>query len=123
MPQQFSLRGPGDLLPYVAGVFGDKAALVTAARTLTFAELHHLSGRVAAGLVARGLRPGERVSLYAPNCWEWVVAYHGALRAGAVVNPVNALLTSEELAFVLHNCQAAAIFTAGARAAAVAELA
>lgn len=118
-----TLRGPGDLMPFLARRHGARPALVTADRTLTFDELDQLSGRVAAGLAALGVRPGERVSLYAPNCWEWVVAYHGALRAGAVVNPVNALLTAEELAFVLRNCQAAAVFTAGARAEAVADVA
>lgn len=118
-----TLCGPGDLLPFVARQYGVRAALVTADRTLTFDELDQFSGRVAAGLAGLGVRPRERVSLYPPNCWEWVVAYHGALRAGAVVNPVNALLTAEELAFVLRNCQASAVFTAGARAEAVADLA
>jgi long-chain acyl-CoA synthetase len=56
------------------------------------------------------------VSLCSPNRWEWVVAYHGALRAGAVVNPINVMLTPEEVAFVLNDCGAAAIFTAGEKA-------
>jgi long-chain acyl-CoA synthetase len=72
--------------------------------------------RVAAGLHELGVRPGDRVSLYSPNRWEWVVAYHGALRAGAVVNPINVMLTPEEVAFVLNDCGAAAIFTAGEKA-------
>jgi long-chain acyl-CoA synthetase len=62
------------------------------------------------------------VSLYAQNRWEWVVGYHGALRSGAVVNPVNVMLTLEELAFVLGDCGAAAVFTSGAQAARVVEL-
>ena len=44
------------------------------------------------------------------------MAYHAALRAGAVVNPIDVMLTPEEVAFVLNDCGAAAIFTAGDKA-------
>jgi long-chain acyl-CoA synthetase len=114
--------GPGDVLRVAAARFGDKPALVTAVRTLGYAELDALSERVAAGLVARGVRHGQPVSLYAQNRWEWVVAYHGALKAGAVVNPVNVMLTPEELAFVLRDCGAAAVFTSAEQAPTVVEL-
>jgi long-chain acyl-CoA synthetase len=69
-----------------------------------------------------GVRPGDRVSLYSPNRWEWVIACHAALRAGAVVNPINVMLTPEEVAFVLNDCGAAAIFTAGEKAEVIAGL-
>ncbi|WP_098955871.1 class I adenylate-forming enzyme family protein [Pseudonocardia sp. N23] len=116
------MRGPGDILRSAAARFGGKPALVTATRTLGFDELDALSDRVAAGLAERGVRPGRAVSLYAQNRWEWVVAYHGVLKAGAVVNPVNVMLTPEELAFVLRDCGAAAVFTSAEQAAGVAEL-
>ena len=116
------LRGPGDVLPAAAARFGDRTALVTATRSLTFDELHVLSDRIAAGLAERGVRPGQPVSLYAQNRWEWVVAYHGALKAGAVVNPVNVMLTAEELAFVLRDCGAAAVFTGAEQAVGLVEL-
>ena len=77
---------------------------------------------MAGGLHDIGVRPGDRVSLYSPNRWEWVVAYHAALRAGAVVNPVNVMLTAEEVAFVLNDCGAAAIFTSGDKAEVIAGL-
>ena len=116
------MNGPGDILGAVGSRFGSKPALVTPARTLSFSELDELSDRVAAGLVARGVRAGQVVSLYAQNRWEWVVTYHGALKAGAVVNPVNVMLTAEELAFVLRDCGSAAVFTSGEQAGAVLEL-
>src|SRR5580704_11959728 len=102
--------------------FGSKPALVATARTLTYQELHDLCDRVAGGLQELGVRPGDRVSLYSPNRWEWVVAYHAALRAGAVVNPINVMLTPEEVAFVLNDCGAAAIFTAGDKAEVIGSL-
>ncbi|OSY36822.1 MULTISPECIES: class I adenylate-forming enzyme family protein [Pseudonocardia] len=116
------MNGPGDILPAAAARFGDKAALITATRTLGYAELDHLSDRVAAWLIGRGVRPGRPVSLYAQNRWEWVVAYHGALKAGAVVNPVNVMLTPSELAFVLRDCAAAVVFTSAEHAATLVEL-
>jgi len=111
------VNGPGDILPAAAARFGDKPALVTATRTLGYTELDRLADRVAAWLSGRGVRPGQPVSLYAQNRWEWVVAYHGALRAGAVVNPVNVMLTPSELAFVLGDCGAAVVFTSAEHAA------
>ncbi len=103
------LRGPGDILPRSAARFPDKTALVTATRTLTYAELDDLSARAAAGLHARGVTPGGKVSLYGPNSWQWVVAYHAVLRAGAVVNPINVMLTPPEVAYVLRDCESVAV--------------
>jgi long-chain acyl-CoA synthetase len=51
-----------------------------------------------------------------------VIAYHAALRAGAVVNPINVMLTAEEVAFVLNDCGAAAIFASGDKAEVIAGL-
>jgi len=106
----------GQILARSAARFGAKPALVAAGQTFTYRQLHELSDRVAGGLRELGVRPGDRVSLYSPNRWEWVVAYHAALRAGAVVNPINVMLTPEEVAFVLNDCGAAAVFTSGEKA-------
>ncbi len=112
---------PGHILTATASRLGDKIALVTAGRSLTYAELDELSNRVAAGLLARGAGQGERVSIYAANRWEWIVAYHGALKAGAVVNPINVMLTLEEVSFVLRDCAARVLFTSSDKARMVGE--
>jgi long-chain acyl-CoA synthetase len=96
----------GKLLEASARRFGTKAALVTSERTLTFAELDRLSTRLAAGLADAGVRPGDRVTLWLENGWRWVVAYFGILRAGAVVNPANALLTPGEVDYMAADCGA-----------------
>ena len=77
---------------------------------------------MAGALYEMGVRPGNRVSLCSPNRWEWVVAYHAALRVAAVVNPINVMLTPEEVAFVLNDCGAAVIFTSGEKAEVIAGL-
>jgi acyl-CoA synthetase (AMP-forming)/AMP-acid ligase II len=87
------MRGPGDILGVAARRYGDKTALITAGRSFGYAELDDLAARAARGLRAAGVRPGQVVSLYGPNSWQWVLAYHAILRAAAVVNPINVMLT------------------------------
>jgi long-chain acyl-CoA synthetase len=111
-----------ELLPWSAARYGDKTALVTSTRSVSYADLNTMSDRVAGALAARGVAQGQVVALYAQNSWEWIVSYHGALKAGAVVNPVNVMLTPLELAFVLGDCGAVAVFTSDTQAATVAEL-
>ncbi|MFE8034959.1 long-chain-fatty-acid--CoA ligase [Thiohalocapsa marina] len=67
----------------------------------TYARLDRASDGVAAGLAERGINPGDRVALYCPNGAEFVVAYLGILKAGAVVVPVNLLLNPREITFML----------------------
>jgi long-chain acyl-CoA synthetase len=100
------IESPAHILPVAAKIFGDKIALVTEDAQLTFDELEQRSNQLANALVEMGIRPGDRVSLYSPNCWEWVVSYHGVLKTGAVVNPVNVMLTPAEVEFVANDCGA-----------------
>ncbi|MFD8000399.1 class I adenylate-forming enzyme family protein [Streptomyces mirabilis] len=117
------LNGPGDIIPATAHRFPAKTALVTESASFTYSELDELTGRGAQGLRDRGIRPGHIVSLYGPNTWQWVVAYHAVLRAGAVVNPINTMLTEEEVAFILKDCEAAALLTRADRLPAMTALA
>ena len=89
--------------------FGDKDALVFEGRIFSFTELSDLVERAAAGLAAAGVRQGDIVTLYAGNSWEWIVSYYAIARAGAVINPINTMLTPEEVAFVVGDCGASAI--------------
>ncbi|MFJ9380743.1 class I adenylate-forming enzyme family protein [Streptomyces sp. NPDC101455] len=111
LPGPPAMNGPGDIIPAATRSFASKTALITDTASFTYAELDELTARGAQGLRDRGIRPGQIVSLYGPNSWQWVVAYHAALRAGAVVNPINTMLTEEEVAFILKDCHAAALLT------------
>jgi long-chain acyl-CoA synthetase len=73
--------------------YGDKTALILPDRELSFHELELLANRCANALVDLGVKPGDRVTLYSGNCWEWIVSYYGALKTGAVINPINVMLT------------------------------
>jgi long-chain acyl-CoA synthetase len=102
---------PSELLAQSAERFGKSTALITATRTFSYLELDGLCDATAAWLLKRGIKPGQAISIYAQNCWEWIVAYHAALRIGAVANPINAMLTSEELSFILDDCGSVCIFS------------
>lgn len=94
----------GEIPVVAAKKYGDKTALVTPDRTLSFSELDALSNRCANALASLGIKAGDRVTLYSGNCWEWVVSYYGALKVGAVINPVNVMLTAGEVEFVANDC-------------------
>jgi long-chain acyl-CoA synthetase len=99
----------GQVLPHAASTFGDQTALVIEGRSFSFRELDDLSDALAASLARMGIRAGDRVTLYAPNSWEWLVSYYGALKTGAVINPINVMLTPAEVAFVTRDCGASAL--------------
>jgi long-chain acyl-CoA synthetase len=107
----------GQILPEAAAKFGDKTALVFNGRNFSFTELNALTNRVANSLRDMGIGEGDRVTLYAQNSWEWVVSYHAIAKLGAVINPINVMLTPEEVAFVVKDCGAAALITTADRAA------
>jgi long-chain acyl-CoA synthetase len=81
----------------------DKLALVEGDLRLAYAELWHDARRHAAALVARGVRPGSRVGLLAPNVADFVRGYYGILAAGGVVVPVPTLLNADEAAYILEH--------------------
>ena len=103
------LQTLGEMLPAAAQRFGDKTALVFGGRRFSFRDLDGLSSRLASGLRGLGVEAGDRVTLYAPNSWEWIVSYYAIHKLGAVANPINAMLTEEEVGFVVGDCGAAVL--------------
>ncbi len=65
---------------------------------LTYAQVDEMTGRVASGLRAAGLAPGDRIALQLPNVPEFVLTFFGALKAGLTVVPMNPLLKAPEVA-------------------------
>jgi long-chain acyl-CoA synthetase len=82
---------------------GEDVAVRLDERTLTWAGLEDATARVATLLRSEGVRPGDRVALIAPNVVEFPVLYHGILRAGAVVVPMNPLLRGREVNHHFHD--------------------
>ncbi len=103
------LRDLGQIASHGAASFREATALVCAGRSFTFSEVDALACQLANGLAAMGVEPGDRVTLYAQNSWEWVVSYYGIAKTGAVVNPINVMLTPEEVSYVTGDCGARVI--------------
>jgi HIP---CoA ligase len=90
---------------------GATEALVDGEVRLTYAELAPAVDRYACGFVAAGVGPGDRVALWAPNCAEWMLAALGALRAGAVLVPMNTRFKGGEAAYLLRASGATLLVT------------
>src|SRR3954454_9223396 len=86
-------------------------ALIFQGKAVTYASLDDAAGRAAAACKAAGVEPGDRVALVVGNVPEFVSALYGAWRAGAVAVPLNVMLTSEELRYILADAGAKAIVT------------
>lgn len=90
---------------------GAKTAVVTDRKRLSYAELGDLSDRLATALAVNGVKRGDRVLVFMDNCWEAVVSIFAILKAGATFSPVNASTKADKLAYVIGDCEAAAILT------------
>jgi long-chain acyl-CoA synthetase len=100
----------GALVAQSARRFGDKTALIVDGKAWSFRQLDSFSSIVANSLRERGVGKGSVVSLYSPNCAQWVIAYYAILKLGAVVNPLNLMLTAPEAAYAVNDCKAVAVF-------------
>jgi long-chain acyl-CoA synthetase len=109
----------GQIPAHAARTFQDKEALVFEGRSFTFNELNELIEKFAGGLHGLGIGQGEVVTLYASNSWEWVVSYFAIARIGAVINPVNTMLTPAEIEYVVKDCGARSIVTSADKAPAM----
>ena len=107
---------PG-LVQDAAARFGEAAAIVDVhgpGGTTTRWSFDRLAEEVATAtraVMARGIEPGDRVAIWAPNCAEWIVAALGAVGAGAVLVPLNTRYKGAEAAYILRASGARLLFT------------
>ena len=83
-------------------------------QTITWGQTRELALTVAAGFIALGLQPGERVGMMLPNCTEHVLADLGAMHAGGVPVTFYATLAPEQIGYVAGNCDAVIAVISGA---------
>jgi acyl-CoA synthetase (AMP-forming)/AMP-acid ligase II len=95
----------GDLLKRAAARFPDRTALTDGARRVTFTELERDANRFANYLVARGLKPGEKISTICNNSVEFVKALFGIHRAGLVWVPINTMLGPADMDYILDHAE------------------
>jgi fatty-acyl-CoA synthase len=84
--------------------FGEQEALVVVQQDhrSTYAELVDQCETIARGLVARGVRKGDRVGIWAPNRFEWVIVQYATAAIGAILVNINPAYGTSELEYVLN---------------------
>jgi pyochelin synthetase len=105
-----------DPLPLRAGPLADKPAVVTATSTVTYAELHRRSTRVAELLRANAVAPGDLVAVVLPKGAEQSVAVHGALTAGGAYVPIDPLWPQDRIRYLLKETAVTAVLSHSALA-------
>jgi fatty-acyl-CoA synthase len=94
----------GDNLRATVSRHGDREALVVRSQgyRATYRQLFDATTRLARGLLALGVQTGDRVGIWAANCFEWVVVQFAAARAGAILVNLNPAYQAPELEYALR---------------------
>ena len=87
-----------------------KVALYTQSNEFTFSQINAESNKVANALRKLGLRSGETVALLSTDSKEWVTAFFGVLKSGAIAAGLNTLLTAKDYEYILNDCGARIAF-------------
>jgi fatty-acyl-CoA synthase len=97
-------RTIGEDLERTAAAWPEREALVVAHEgvRLTYAELEAAVDALAGGLLGAGLQRGDRVGIWAPNHWQWVVLQYATAKVGAILVNINPSYRAHELEFVLR---------------------
>jgi acyl-CoA synthetase (AMP-forming)/AMP-acid ligase II len=94
-----------------------KVAIVDAScippRRITYAAYGEMVEMAARGMIAADIHPGDRVAIFLPNCWEFGVAFHAAMLAGAVPTTMNPTYRDREVRYQIENSDAVALITDG----------
>ena len=97
------------ILDGTAQSFGDYEAVVSRGERWTYTRLNRAACQLANGLRKAGIKRGDRLMLACPNRIEFIIAFFGILKAGAVVVPVSVLAKRRELVFLIDDTKAKGI--------------
>jgi len=103
----------GDVLDRAAANWPDREALLVAHQGVrwNWHELHTRARQLASGLLALGLKPGDRIGMLAPNRAEWVLAQFGTAYAGLILVNINPAYRPPELEYALNKVGCRALIT------------
>lgn len=104
----------GAALRNAAARWGDRLALVSRHQGIawTWGQFDAQVDRIAAGLIAQGVRAGDRVGIWAPNCAEWAVIQFATARIGAILVTINPAYRTGEVEYALNKVGASVLVTA-----------
>ena len=93
----------------------DRPAITFGTETVSYGTLAEGVGEFANGVLGLGLKQSERVGIYLEKRLETVIAIFGTAAAGGVFVPINPLLKSEQVAYILHDCSVRVLVTSADR--------
>lgn len=91
------------LLENSAQKYPDRACTIFKGAVISYKEMSAVTDRIAAALVAMGVKKGDRVGIFMPNTPQFVMAYFGILKAGGVVVATNPLYTPPEIEYQVND--------------------
>src|ERR1700726_4563201 len=100
-------------VPHKTAIIDSSCDLSSSNRRITYSQYGELIEKLARGLVAAGLMPGEVIAIYLPNSWEFSAVYHAATLAGATPTLLNPSYREREVRHQLGNSGAAFLITDG----------
>jgi len=83
--------------------YPDRTAVIYLGERFSYSYLKELSERFAGSLVDMGVNKGDRVMIYISNCIQWVIAFLGIQKIGAVIVPVSPIYTSFEIEYMIND--------------------
>ena len=89
--------------------YPERAAIVYLGEGFSYAKLRDLIDRFAGALHNLGVKKGDRVMIYVSNCVQWVIAFFGIQKVGAVAVPVSPIYTSYEIEYMINDSGAETI--------------
>jgi long-chain acyl-CoA synthetase len=84
-------------------VYPDRPAVMYLGEIFSFRKLQELSERFAGGLVDLGVKKGDRVMIYIPNCIQWIIGFLAIQKIGAVLVPISPIYTSFEIEYMIKD--------------------
>lgn len=107
----YQARTLPQLVAESAVTFSDRPAITDGDVSLSYRDLN--AARIGAGkaFLAAGLAPGDRIAIWAPNIYQWIIAAIGAQSVGGVLVPLNTRMKGAEAAYVLQASGARMLFT------------
>ncbi len=101
------------LIKEAAQTYNDQTFIEEGGVNISFREFDQLTDQVARSLIAKGIQPGDRIGVWAPNIREWIIAGLGLQRAGAVLVTLNTRYKGPEAAQILRSSGAKMVFSIG----------
>lgn len=110
---EYIQRTLSEVVQHAADAYGAQLAIVDGDTALTYTELNAARVRAAAAFHAAGLVRGDRIAIWAPNIYQWILAAIGAQTLGIVIVPINTRWKGSEAAYALKLSRVKMLFTVG----------